>query len=430
MGGRLATVKIAGREYEVGGSVIHGKNLLMKEFLQITDLKRNTHIDERLIVDYYICRIAIIGKNDEVLFNEYPYISTLQMLFRYGPTSLIKLQYLISTMLKEFSKVYPFLDQGHTFDSAKDFLLTISPRPRRKKVLKEEDSFVNLTKISIKEMMTNMNFSPELINELVSAVMRCNYGQSVNDANAFVGMVSLAGADDSLWSVQGGNKLIPERLLAESDINIINEMVTYVHKKGTSYLIGTKDNPLLKDENGDVLSMGVLPYDAVVIAAPLTSDANMGLKLPNSTKIPGKYHLTVTTIVHGIRDPKYFPGVSGNFLLYSDDENVINSVNLLKPVDYDGSEEVPSVWKIFSQRILSEDELHEIFSVIHSKEVIPWLAYPSYKHSFIDQSFVFPNYERLYYLNTIEWAASAMEMSAIGGKNVANMIYNQFKDSI
>lgn len=34
IGGRLATVKIAGHEYEMGGSVIHPLNLHMKHFVE------------------------------------------------------------------------------------------------------------------------------------------------------------------------------------------------------------------------------------------------------------------------------------------------------------------------------------------------------------------------------------------------------------
>lgn len=34
IGGRLATIEYKGRHYEVGGSIIHSKNLLMKQFVE------------------------------------------------------------------------------------------------------------------------------------------------------------------------------------------------------------------------------------------------------------------------------------------------------------------------------------------------------------------------------------------------------------
>ena len=36
VGGRLATIKMAGKEYEVGGSIIHSANKLMTDFLEET----------------------------------------------------------------------------------------------------------------------------------------------------------------------------------------------------------------------------------------------------------------------------------------------------------------------------------------------------------------------------------------------------------
>lgn len=38
--------------------------------------------------------------------------------------------------------------------------------------------------------------------------------------------------------------------------------------------------------------------------------------------------------------------------------------------------------------------------------------------------------QNLYFINNIEWAASAMEMSAVGAKNVANLAYNSWADRV
>lgn len=40
----------------------------------------------------------------------------------------------------------------------------------------------------------------------------------------------------------------------------------------------------------------------------------------------------------------------------------------------------------------------------------------------------FTLYKGLYHINAIEWAASAMEMSVIGAKNVANLAYNDWNE--
>ena len=49
-------------------------------------------------------------------------------------------------------------------------------------------------------------------------------------------------------------------------------------------------------------------------------------------------------------------------------------------------------------------------------------AYPSYSTNQTSEFTDFMLEENLYHINAIEWAASAMEMSVIGAKNVANMI--------
>jgi len=41
----------------------------------------------------------------------------------------------------------------------------------------------------------------------------------------------------------------------------------------------------------------------------------------------------------------------------------------------------------------------------------------------------FKLHNALYHVNAIEWAASAMEMSAIGGRNVAILAYNDLQKS-
>jgi len=48
------------------------------------------------------------------------------------------------------------------------------------------------------------------------------------------------------------------------------------------------------------------------------------------------------------------------------------------------------------------------------------MAYPHYEVPTKPQSFHLA--DRLYHINAIEWAASAMEMSCIGAKNVALLI--------
>lgn len=66
-----------------------------------------------------------------------------------------------------------------------------------------------------------------------------------------------------------------------------------------------------------------------------------------------------------------------------------------------------------------------IFFKVGQVDKIVWKAYPHYStENRLDK---FKLHKGLYHVNAIEWAASAMEMSAIGGRNVAILAYKDFK---
>ena len=86
----------------------------------------------------------------------------------------------------------------------------------------------------------------------------------------------------------------------------------------------------------------------------------------------------------------------------------------LKPI----SQSPSRVWKVFSARPLTEEEKDKMFTTRGKEEVIvDWLAYPAYNPPEEFPPFILD--DGVFYINGIEKAASAMEMSAIGAKNVA-----------
>ena len=92
---------------------------------------------------------------------------------------------------------------------------------------------------------------------------------------------------------------------------------------------------------------------------------------------------------------------------------------------------MPQVWKVFSQKALTSVELNQLFSSQKQLEICDWLAYPHYatnQSEYLGQFEIRPN---LFHLNVVEWAASAMEMSVISAKNIANFVKAKFaqKDS-
>lgn len=53
IGGRLATVSIAGAEYEIGGTILHPRNLYMKKFVQDFGETLSIHLMTLQIVGLY-----------------------------------------------------------------------------------------------------------------------------------------------------------------------------------------------------------------------------------------------------------------------------------------------------------------------------------------------------------------------------------------
>ena len=170
-------------------------------------------------------------------------------------------------------------------------------------------------------------------------------------------------------------------------------------------------------------------YDIVVLATPMTEDTQT-MKLEGLEKPPsftGKYHQTVATLVHGNLNPKYFgltQETMTDTIFFVDSTLNVNSVSLLSPTNFQEGQPLPQVWKVFSQRPLTEKDLQDIFTEKTETQICDWLAYPSYSTNQTLSDFVID--ENLYHINAIEWSASAMEMSVLGAKNVANLIAQKY----
>eukprot|EP00092_Neocalanus_flemingeri_P058364 GFUD01069545.1.p1 GENE.GFUD01069545.1~~GFUD01069545.1.p1 ORF type:complete len:241 (+),score=83.00 GFUD01069545.1:26-724(+) len=166
-------------------------------------------------------------------------------------------------------------------------------------------------------------------------------------------------------------------------------------------------------------------FDLVVIASPLTSDKSNLTVLPSSQVFPGSYYTTMATIVKGELTPQGIGYQDNSFStpnnFYLSSTSPMWSVEKLTPVDYNPitDNNLPPVYKLFSNRPLTSTELSTMFSSVHSVMATTWLAYPSY--STMDDFSSFQLSPGLFYTSRVEWAASAMEMSVIAARNVANL---------
>lgn len=401
IGGRLSTVDINEQSYEAGGSVIHPKNKYLLEFAKFLDLEHRKS---------YGGHFGLYN-GQQFVFQEstWSLVTFVQLLWRYG-FDIFRLQNTISSLLNDFSRIYSAQEKGFSYSTVSGLLKQMHP------------VLWNLTQETLLSYMKREGFSDLFIEEIVQAVTLVNYGQTVN-MSAFAGAVAIAGADMELWSIEGGNKLVPYKLLEKLDIKIIHGQVTDVslEELGT-FVLSWKTR-----FHVDVTDTST--FDIVILAAPLIKGMSEILfrNFPTDfNEYKKAFHRTVATFVCGKLNNSAFQGQHvPDEILTNNGTLVFNSIGIVFPVSgIDPGRK--TVYKVFSQKTLSDEQIHSLFDDIQEVKIKDWLAYPHYTTP--EESPPFILYSGLYYINAIEWAASAMEMSAIGGKNVALLAYNLWND--
>lgn len=247
----------------------------------------------------------------------------------------------------------------------------------------------------------------------------------------FAGVVSMAGIEPGLWSVKGGNKKVPELLQKHAKANLIQGEVTTVRlidDEEPTYEIDYKcsncNNPN---------EVKTREYDLVVVAVPLHRDVS-SIKFegfPTEIKnFPQTYHTLTASMVKGRPNTTYFglncPDEFPTELLVGNKDNFFNSIGTHNPVtDKTGS----VVYKVFSNTPPGKEQLSTYFDKEEDIRMIHWQAYPEYNFN-PDSLPPFVLHDKLYYVNSIELAASAMEMVTIGAKNVALLAHHHWTGNL
>lgn len=121
-------------------------------------------------------RMGIYNGKEFLFYSSgYSLIDKIKLFFTYG-FGLLKMDSFTSGTVKKFEHIYTLQDEGRSFETVQDFLRTLGG-----------DEFVRLTKHSASKELLERGVSKKIIDELATAVSRCNYGQDMN-INAFTGM--------------------------------------------------------------------------------------------------------------------------------------------------------------------------------------------------------------------------------------------------
>ena len=117
-----------------------------------------------------------IYNGDEFAFlsTGYSLIDKIKLFWRYG-MGLLRMDRFTSSTVEKFKEIYKLQDEGISFETVHEFLKTLGG-----------DDFIELTKKSARKALLDDGVSERIIDELATAVTRCNYGQDMN-VNAFTG---------------------------------------------------------------------------------------------------------------------------------------------------------------------------------------------------------------------------------------------------
>ncbi|XP_020575397.1 farnesylcysteine lyase [Phalaenopsis equestris] len=418
VGGRTATVTIAGDIFEAGASIIHPKNFHAVRFASLLGLRSKSKSSEfkpdRNASDFSTSSSWFgIWDGSSFLFKTIPpppasssaiyrkihsFFNAILIFSRYG-LSLLRMNRFVNKMLQSFLLYYKGLDSRPVFDSVEEML--------------KWSGLYGITLRTLKEELLDAGMSSLLISELVTVITRINYGQDIN-ISGLAGAVSLAGSDDGLWSVDGGNWQLAAGLINYSNVTLhLNEEVTSVsYVEGQNYALSTKE--------------GLQYHCAVTVFATPLDELNITFTPPVSIPSRRLQH-TFTTFVRGFLNPKYFGLTHASEvpnLIGTVEASAVpfSSISVLRKY---GKEDM--VYKIFSRKIMHDSLLDEIFSMRKETVRIDWPAYPHFKAPEVFSPIILDE-KHLYYINSFENAASTIETSIVAAENVARLVISRLSD--
>lgn len=443
VGGRLATLFAAGREYEIGGSIIHPANRLMVQLRDTCHLEPLTDPDGG---GSFALLTTSTSTSHHIAYQPPAWAGPvglkLSLLLRYGLFSLVRLDNFVGSLLETFGQIYPLLEEGRGYPTLAEMLTAMSPRPEKRQAAAAAEpppELIHLTQLDLATKLESLGLGRQLVEELVMVATKVNYGQLPAQLHSLVGAVSLAGTQGDLWRIKGGNYRLPECLIKLSQANLhLHTRVTEVSRPNQTTTGHRYRLHLEEPSESGPPRPATRDYDLVIVARPLTPDQPSPLKLPASAVSPplapadGRYHHTYTYLVHarhlngsrlGAEDER---AALPDSLFFIDPVERLASISRLRPVNSDLAKESEegSVYKIFSGSQLTKEDLAGYFVGIKSVQPVDWLAYPHYSSNEKHELGRFELEPGLYHVNAVEWAASAMEMSALAGRNVANLAAN------
>eukprot|EP00899_Mesostigma_viride_P003807 jgi/Mesvir1/13427/Mv16504-RA.5 len=436
-GGRMKSTQFGpDTAVELGASVIHRKNEYMASFA--------TRLNLRSKVRLYEGNMGIWDGGKFVFYETgWRVWDFLNLWWRYG-NALYRMNSFTSTVVDKFCSIYELQRAGVAYDSVPAILNAMG--------------LYDLTQQTLSQILYNpegpVQASALLIRELATGISRVNYGQSAS-ITGLAGLVSLAASSSDLWAVEGGNAQVAAGLLQLSNAQVFYNTSVLSIRKAPATSAGSQSAPMgqadpsspcgraggddasahddgamyevtYESSSGDEGTPPVVctrEYDAVIIATPLEL-ANIDVEVSVNATTSRKYQRTVTTLVRGRVSPKFFhtkddAGSLPDFVMTMETEKAFfNSLGKLASTpatnrthaSHSQTSDGPapeSLYKVFSRAPLTREQLDLLFDTYSDTRVEDWWAYPHYQPPQEFPPIVLD--KRVFYVNAIESAASAME---------------------
>ncbi|KAJ3231657.1 hypothetical protein HDU81_003596 [Chytriomyces hyalinus] len=278
---------------------------------------------------------------------------------------------------------------------------------------------------SARDYFLSHGVSSSFVSELIEPLVRVNYGQNI-DINAIAALVCLKAAFAPTDAVVGGNKLIFENMVKESQADVkLNTRVSQVQK--------LKDGRYeLTDSAGTSLGL----FHDVIVAVPSVKGKEQ-IKFVNTQRVPAAIpyiHLHVTFVL-GTINPSFFkskaPLPAG--ILTTASSNL--GFNAIGTRYVSRSNANVTLTKIFSQSLMTDAALASLYAFVESVDRFEWDAYPVLEplHEAQDAWMLLDEAVRedgthggLYHVNAFESAFSAMEGETVAAANVVQLMMHRW----
>lgn len=398
VGGRIQDVTVGGRTVEVGGKIIHTRNRYLRSFVDELGL------ETRDISELSEQRLGVWdGESFAFRTVDRGWLTVLKMLGRYG-FSLRSARSLTSDVVERIDRLYDDLGSGTGYATPNEMVGFLG--------------LDDLIRRSGYEHLESEGLSNRFVREFVNGAARSIYAQDAS-MHALACLVVMAAVEQvgSTFAVEGGNVQLCRELLEEADADVrTGTPVRRVARRAgpgprPSYVVETVD----EDTCGEA-------FDAVCIATPLELAEIELDDIEVPPEATSREYLTVrVTVVVGRVDPRYFgeedrDGVPG-FVVTEEGSDDPFMFLLKRDEIRDGEDAIYQLW---NRERVPEERLAEPFSSVSETRQVTWEAFPRLTPGAEMPPFrIEPG---CYYVNAMESIASAMEIQAIGSRNVANLL--------